>query len=270
MMTPCSLISGYRGSRRSMLSPSSGHVCSTFCKLHIVITHRSQYDYEDLDSVKGREFLDQSREYKRRIVVPRVSFTSRKGTEKIKPEASCGRSGSVFLSWTVFARVTDIVLKNFQTSKTGIVFGIDAIVEPGRLRPLHTHDCPSVRRILCILEMGFILTHFAIKVPTEQQSQRGPDLLRWQRSCYLWTPCPRMQWQLTRFMASLIMYCFINTQWRTRVLLQLSTCSEKWNRCPGMRGHYVRWYLRSFNNTVSSLYIMWCGMKFINSFTCGF
>jgi len=61
---------GYRGSQRSMLSPSSGHACSTFCKLHVVITHRSQSDYEDLDSVKGREFLDQSREYKRRIVVP--------------------------------------------------------------------------------------------------------------------------------------------------------------------------------------------------------
>jgi len=53
-----------------MLSPSSGHACSTFCKLHVVITHRSQSDYEDLDSLKGREFLDQSREYKRRIVVP--------------------------------------------------------------------------------------------------------------------------------------------------------------------------------------------------------
>jgi hypothetical protein len=58
MMTTCNLMVGYRGSRRSMLSPSSGHACSTFCKLHIFITHRAQYDYEDLDWVKGREFVD--------------------------------------------------------------------------------------------------------------------------------------------------------------------------------------------------------------------
>lgn len=173
-MTPCSLMDGYRGSRRSMLSPSSGHACSTFCKLHNVITHRSQYDYEDLDSVKGREFIDQSREYKRRIVVPRVDFTSRNGTKKVKPEASCGRSRSTFLSWALFARLTNNVLRNFQTSKTGIMFGTGAIVEFGRLKPLHTLTVPLYAEFFVFLKWVLYLRTLLSKC---RQSNRASGVL---------------------------------------------------------------------------------------------
>jgi hypothetical protein len=45
--------------------------------------------------------------------------------------------------------------------------------------------------------------------------------------CYLWTPCLHMQWRLSRFIATVIMYWFINTQWRTRVFLRILSCNVR-------------------------------------------